>query len=231
MNSFLSAESQQNRQLLLIEQYVANQFNNVEAGHDLSHIERVYKNAIAINKKEKADSFLVEAAVLLHDIADEKLFIKEDAEAKLDLFFQEIQLNKTVANEIIDIIENVSFGNSIDKNIILSKEQKVVRDADRLDAIGAVGIARAFQYGGHKNRALIDIENPPQKYLSKEDYRNNNGSTINHFYEKLLLLKDKMETETGKELAQQRHDFMLSYLKQFYSEINFEGFSSLEGIK
>lgn len=225
MIKILSDTSQNNSYLREIETYVISQFTEVEAGHDLSHIARVYTNAITINKVEKADSFLVEAGALLHDITDDKLFIKEEAEVALHHFLKSINIEDELIFKIIDIIDNVSYSSSLNKQgEELSKEQKIVRDADRLDAIGAIGIARAFQYGGHKNRLLIDLDNPPVSNQSKEEYRNNNGSTINHFYEKLLLLKDKMETATGNKLAKKRHVFMKKFLGQFYDEIGFEGF-------
>ena len=207
-----------------IEAYVTEKMEPVDGGHDISHIKRVLSNAKKINEQEQADAFLVEAGVLLHDITDEKLFHKKQAEKDLNAFLKEINLEKELRHEIFRIINAVSFGAEFDEKIALSLVQKVVRDADRLDAIGAVGIARTFHYGGKKNRKMFDAAIAPQKYKSAQEYRKSKAPTINHFYEKLLLLKDRMETKTGKKLAGQRHEFMLGYLNQFYDEIGEEGF-------
>ncbi|MCW3786131.1 HD domain-containing protein [Plebeiibacterium sediminum] len=207
-----------------ISDYVNHKMESVDAGHDVSHINRVLHNAKEINKKEKADEFFVEAGVLLHDITDEKLFDKDQAEKELMQFLQGIGMSPIDIDRIQTIISVVSFGKEFDKKSDLTPEQKVVCDADRLDAIGAIGIARTFHYGGNKNREIFNQSIPPKKYNSTEEYRNSESPTINHFYEKLLLLKDKMETETGKALANDRHQFMLNYLKQFYNEIGVDGF-------
>ncbi len=199
--------------------YVKAKLSQVDAGHNFSHIERVLKNALVINKLEKGDSFLIEMGVLLHDIADEKLFDREVAETELKDFLKNINVKPEDVDSLFEIIHAVSFGNEFDVSHVLTVEQKIVRDADRLDAIGAIGIARTFHYGGSKNREIYNKSIPPQKYTSKEAYRSSTSPTINHFYEKLLLLKDRMETKEGKRLAEERHEFMQLFLKQFYDEM------------
>ncbi|WP_421945724.1 HD domain-containing protein [Pedobacter sp.] len=200
--------------------FVKKTLENAEAGHDWFHIERVFKTALNINKIEKGDELIVSFAALLHDIADPK-FNNGDEELGPNVasdFLKSINVNEHIINEVKLIIQNMSFKNSFDKAGYTSKEMNIVQDADRLDAIGAIGIARAFTYGGFKNRVLYDPEIKPEQHLSKESYKNTTAPTINHFYEKLLLLKDMMNTERGKAIAEKRHNFMLSYLEQFYSE-------------
>lgn len=200
--------------------FVKKTLANAEAGHDWFHIERVYKTAQNINKKENGDELVVAFAALLHDIADPKfnngdetLGPKMAAE-----FLESIHVDQAIIDHVKLIIENMSFKNSFDQNAFTSKEMQIVQDADRLDAIGAIGIARAFTYGGFKNRVLYDPAIKPEQHLSKETYKNTTAPTINHFYEKLLLLKDLMNTAAGKTIAEERHQFMLLYLKHFYSE-------------
>jgi uncharacterized protein len=201
---------------------VKQELQNAEGGHDWFHIERVWRNAKLIAQTENADLFVVELAALLHDIADSK-FNNGDEEIG-PRKTREILMMNSVSEGIIDhvvaIIENISFkgGNTI--KTFDSIELQIVQDADRLDAIGAIGIARTFNYGGYKNRALFDPTIQPNLNQSKEEYKNSTAPTLNHFYEKLLLLKDRMNTATGKQLAQQRHQFMESYLEQFYAEWN-----------
>ncbi len=207
-----------------ISAYVVRKMESVDAGHDFSHIKRVLHNAKEINKVEKANDFFIEAGVLLHDITDEKLFDKKEAEADLNLFLKDLGLPSKDIIRIQEIIKVVSFGKEFDERKALTLEQKVVCDADRLDAIGAIGIARTFHYGGNKNRELFNANIPPKQYHSTKEYRNSTSPTLNHFYEKLLLLKDRMYTYTGKTMAENRHRFMLDYLKQFYLEIGEKGF-------
>ncbi len=193
---------------------------DAEAGHDWFHIERVYKTAKHINSIEKADELTVALAALLHDIADSK-FNGGDEEIgpqKAGDFLASIGLDPKIIEEVKLIIKNLSFKASFGEISYFSKELDVVQDADRLDAIGAIGIARAFTYGGFKNRVLYNPEIKPNLQMNKEQYKNTTSPTINHFYEKLLLLKDLMKTETGKTMAEQRHQFMITYLEQFYSE-------------
>ena len=193
---------------------------NAETGHDWFHIERVYKTTQTINVIEKGDHLVVELAALLHDIADSK-FNNGDEEIgpqKAGEFLESIGVEKKIISHVQEIIRNLSYKASLGKITFKSKELDIVQDADRLDAIGAIGIARAFTYGGYKNRVLYDPEILSNLNMSKEEYKNTTAPTINHFYEKLLLLKDLMKTKTGKLMAQERHDFMLSYLDQFYAE-------------
>ena len=193
---------------------------NAEVGHDWFHIERVFKTTLTINTKERGDALVVSLAALLHDIADPK-FNDGDEEIgpnKAERFLESIGVDRTIIDHVKLIIKNMSFKNSFDAGGFSSKEMQIVQDADRLDAIGAIGIARAFTYGGFKNRVLYDPSIPPVENHSKESYKNTTAPTINHFYEKLLLLKDTMNTEAGKAIALERHQFMLNYLAQFYGE-------------
>lgn len=200
--------------------FVKEKLNGAEAGHDWFHIERVFNIAQNINSTEHGDPLIVALAALLHDIADSK-FNNGDEEAGPLLagqFMQTLQLPQDLIVHVQQIIRNMSFKASLGEVHFHSKELDIVQDADRLDAIGAIGIARAFTYGGFKNRVMYDpaiASNPGQ---DKESYKNSTSPTINHFYEKLLLLKDLMKTETGKALAIRRHAFMLNYLDQFYAE-------------
>jgi len=201
-------------------QFVKDTLAGAEAGHDWFHIARVYKNAIAINAVEKADEVVVALAALLHDIADAK-FNNGDEEIGPKMagdFLNTLDLDPQLIDHVQQIIRNLSYKASLGIVTFKSAALDVVQDADRLDAIGAIGVARAFTYGGYKNRVLYDPEIKPQLNMSKEEYKNSTTPTINHFYEKLLLLKDLMKTETGKKIAQQRHDFMRLYLEQFYNE-------------
>lgn len=202
-------------------EFVKQTLAGAEAGHDWFHIERVYKNAIAINAVEKADDLIVSLAALLHDIADAK-FNNGDEEIGPKIagdFLKTLDLDIQTIHHVQQIIRNLSYKSSLGTITFQSKELDVVQDADRLDAIGAIGIARAFTYGGYKNRVLYDPEIKPQLNMTKEEYKNSAAPTINHFYEKLLLLKDLMTTAAGKKLAEQRHDFMLAFLDQFYTEV------------
>jgi uncharacterized protein len=200
--------------------FVKRTLAGAEAGHDWFHIERVYKTALTINESAQADALVVSLAALLHDIADSK-FNNGDEEIGPRIageFMESLNLDPEIVLHVRQIILNMSYKASLGTVTFHSKELEVVQDADRLDAIGAIGIARAFTYGGFKNRVLYDPAIPPVENMSKEAYKNTTAPTINHFYEKLLLLKDLMRTEKGKAMAQQRHDFMLHYLEQFYSE-------------
>ena len=200
--------------------FVKNQLTNAEGGHDWFHIERVYKNALLIAEEEDCDITIVKLGALLHDIADSKF---HDGDEKIGpktarIFLESQNVAEDIISHVIAIIENISFkGGNFEKKFN-SKELEIVQDADRLDAIGAIGIARTFNYGGFKNRPLYNPNIQPNLNMSKEEYKNSESPTLNHFYEKLLLLKDKMNTETGKKIAQKRHDFMITYLSQFYAE-------------
>ena len=200
--------------------FVKETLEGAEAGHDWFHIERVFKIAKHINSIEHGDSLVVSLAALLHDIADSK-FNGGDEEIGPRIageFLQRLDLDAAVIEHVQQIIKNLSFKASLGEITFASKELDIVQDADRLDAIGAIGIARAFTYGGFKNRVLYDPEIKPVVNQSKEAYKNTVAPTINHFYEKLLLLKDLMKTTTGQQMAVERHAFMENYLSQFYAE-------------
>ena len=200
--------------------FVKKELENAEGGHDWFHIERVYKNAILISKTEKVDSFIVSLGALLHDIADSKFYNGDEAigPKKARDFLNREKVPEDVIAHVIKIIENISFKGGNKKQQFFSNELAVVQDADRLDALGAIGIARCFNYGGYKNRKLYDSEIKPNLNMSPEAYKASNSPTINHFYEKLLLLKDKMNTKTGKQIAQKRHEYVEGFLEQFYKE-------------
>ncbi|MGY4536079.1 uncharacterized protein ACVW0P_000473 [Mucilaginibacter sp. UYNi724] len=201
--------------------FVQDTLKDAEGGHDWWHIQRVYTNAKLIALTEDCDLLTVELAALLHDIADSK-FHNGDEEigpATAGKFLNSIDVDAAIVEHVQQIIRHMSFKASFNKTTFHSKELAVVQDADRLDAIGAIGIARAFSYGGFKDREIYNPNIKPNLNMSKEEYKNTKAPTINHFYEKLLLLKDKMNTETGKQMALQRHNFMGSFLEQFYSEV------------
>lgn len=205
-------------------QFVKKTLENAEGGHDWFHIERVWKNALLINKEEGGDEFIVQLGALLHDIADSKFHNGDETIGpKMAANFLAAQnVDQEVIDHVVKIIENISFKGGNVAQIFRSRELDIIQDADRLDALGAIGIARTFNYGGYKGRALYNPSIPPNLTMSKEEYKASNAPTINHFYEKLLLLKDRMNTRTGKEIALQRHQFMETFLDQFYSEWNGE---------
>lgn len=203
-------------------EFVKESLKGAESGHDWWHIERVWNNAKLLIKSEEVDPFIVELAALLHDIADSKFHDgdEEIGPKKAGEYLKSIGIEDSQIVHIQQIIRNMSFKASLGTLNFSSKEMEVVQDADRLDAIGAIGIARAFTYGGFKNRELYNPEIPPALNMTKEEYKSSDAPTINHFYEKLLLLKDKMNTPTGLRIAEERHQFMLTYLEQFYNEWN-----------
>ena len=204
--------------------FVKEKLENAEGGQDWFHIERVYKNAILISKEEDCDITIVKLGALLHDIADSKFHGGDESVGPKIAreFLSSENVSEEIITHVINIIENISFkGGNFEKKFT-SKELEIVQDADRLDAIGAIGIARTFNYGGFKNRQIFNPNIPPNLNMSKEEYKNSDAPTINHFYEKLLLLKDKMNTITGKKIAQERHRYMENFLSQFYSEWNGE---------
>lgn len=200
--------------------FVKEALQNAEGGHDWFHIERVYKNALLIAQQEDCNIEVVQLGALLHDIADSK-FHNGD-ETKGPKVAREFLDSQKVAEEtiqhVVGIIENISFKGGNLEQSFTSKELDIVQDADRLDALGAIGIARTFNYGGFKNRVLYNPEIPPKLGMSKEEYKNSESPTLNHFYEKLLLLKDRMNTATGRKIAEERHCFMEVFLAQFYAE-------------
>lgn len=200
--------------------FVKQQLENAEGGHDWFHIERVYKNALLIAEGEDCDLTVVKLGALLHDIADSKFHGGDETVGPKTAraFLESQNVSEDIILHVIAIIENISFkGGNFEKKFN-SKELEIVQDADRLDALGAIGIARTFNYGGFKNRPLYNPNIQPNMNMNKEEYKNSESPTLNHFYEKLLLLKDKMNTETGKKIAQKRHDFMITFLSQFYAE-------------
>jgi uncharacterized protein len=203
-------------------EFVKTELKNAEGGHDWFHIERVFKNTILISKDEKVDVFTVSLGALLHDIADPKFHNGDETIGpKIAAeFLKKENVDPKTITHVINIIKYISFKNSLSKTgkKFTSKELEVVQDADRLDAIGAIGIARCFNYGGFKNRTLYDPEILPNLEMTKEQYKKSDAPTINHFYEKLLLLKDKMNTKTGKKIAIERHQYMEQFLTQFYNE-------------
>ncbi|MEO6667975.1 MAG: HD domain-containing protein [Ferruginibacter sp.] len=200
--------------------FVKTTLQGAEGGHDWFHIERVWKNSKAIAATEEVNMFIVELAALLHDIADAKFNEGNEniGPEKARAFLQSLSVQEAIIEHVENIIRNISFKGGNFTAGFYSTELAVVQDADRLDALGAIGIARAFNYGGFKKRELYNPEIRPDLQMSKETYKKASAPTINHFYEKLLLLKDRMNTETGKRMAQERHDFMEEYLEQFYRE-------------
>ena len=201
--------------------FIKDELSQAEGGHDWFHIERVFRNTLLIAKDEQVDVLVVSLAALLHDIADPKFHggDEEIGPKKADTFMESLGLSAKVRGHVVDIIRRMSFKNSLEGEAgEESKELQVVRDADRLDAMGAIGIARAFSFGGYRGRALYDPEIAPRVGMSKAEYKKSSGPTLNHFYEKLLLLKDLMHTPAGKKLAEGRHAFMLEFLEAFYAE-------------
>lgn len=201
--------------------FVKETLKNAEGGHDWFHTKRVYNNALLISKTENVDVFIVKLGALLHDIADSKFHNGDETVgpqmAREFLFKQNV--DSLVIEHVVNIIKHISFKNSLENESgFSSKELEVIQDADRLDAIGAIGIARCFNYGGFKNRPIYDPEIKPNLNMTKKNYKTSASPTINHFYEKLLLLKGMMNTKTGKQLAEKRHQFMMLYLNQFYDE-------------
>lgn len=200
--------------------FVKETLKGAEGGHDFFHVERVYKNSLLIASEEEVDIFVVSLGALLHDIADSKFYKGDETIGikKARGFLDSQKVEGHVIVHVENIIKNISFKGGNFKQYFKSKELDVIQDADRLDAIGAIGIARCFNYGGFKNREIYNPEIPPKLDMTKEEYKSSTAPTINHFYEKLLLLKDKMNTKTGKRIAEKRHLFMEQFLRQFFDE-------------
>ena len=200
--------------------FVKETLAGAEGGHDWWHIYRVWNNAKHIANTESVDLFIVELGALLHDIADSKFHggDEEIGPKTARDFLHSLTVEETVITHVEQIIRNISFRGTYEIKTFTSPELSVVQDADRLDALGAIGIARTFNYGGSKGRGLYDPTDPPNLHLTKEEYKSNNGSSINHFYEKLLLLKNLMNTVTGRTMAENRHEYMEQFLTQFYAE-------------
>lgn len=200
--------------------WVRSELKDAEAGHDWFHIERVWTNTRLILESEPADQFIAQLGALLHDIADAKFHNGDDeiGPQKTREYLYRSGIDEETSMFVENIVRHISFKGGNTERTFHSAELAVVQDADRLDAMGAIGIARAFHYGGFKNRLLFDPSCPPDLAMSAEAYRKSSAPTINHFYEKLLLLKDRMNTATGRALAEERHRFMEAFLDQFYEE-------------
>ena len=212
------------KKIEFIQSEVKRTLQHAECGHDYSHAIRVMKNAELIAKSEGGNIEIIQAAALLHDVSDEK-FSNGNTVIGLKLtdnILKKAKFTKLEREQILDIIKNISYKGGFNAATIPSIECAIVQDADRLDAIGAIGVARAFHYGGYKNRELFNPEIEPQDFANADEYRNSNGPTINHFYEKLLKLKYLMNTPTAKQLAEPRHQFLESFLEEFLSEWNGE---------
>lgn len=208
--------------LAAAEAYVQKLFAGDSSGHDWWHVDRVRKVALQIAREERADLVTVELAALLHDVADWK-FAGGDHEAgpkQAKAWLLEQGASEELANHVATIVRELSFKGAGVATPMSSLEGACVQDADRIDAIGAIGVGRAFAYGGHKGRAMHDPSVPPQMHADFAAYKKNDGPTINHFYEKLLLLKDRINTTAGKRIASQRHDFLVQFLDQFLAEWN-----------
>ncbi|MFK7783172.1 HD domain-containing protein [Psychroserpens sp.] len=214
--------SEQIEHIELTKTFVKETLESAEGGHDWFHIQRVYKNSLLISKNETINIYIVSLGALLHDIADSKFHNGDESVGpkKAREFLFKINVDSVAIEHVVNIIENISFKGGNVAQHFSSNELNVVQDADRLDALGAIGIARTFNYGGFKNHKLYDPEIPPKLNMSKEEYKNSKAPTINHFYEKLLLLKDRMNTKTGKQIALRRHEYMEDFLQQFYEEWN-----------
>lgn len=192
------------------------------SGHDWFHIERVYNLATYICEKENGDEFIVKMTALLHDIDDWKFKKENNTDTTVtENFLKSMNINEKYINIILNIIKTMSFKGGVVDSTQHTLEGKIVQDADRLDAIGAIGIARAFAYGGSKNRLIYDPNIKPVEYTSLDDVKNKDNHTVNHFYEKLFKLKNLMNTDTAKHIALERHRFMELFLEEFYYEWNF----------
>jgi uncharacterized protein len=201
------------------EDYIASEFSGEGSGHDWFHVDRVRKMAIRIGEQESCDLFITEMAALLHDLDDWKLTDSRSiALSKSEKWLQEVGVSPKVSDLILKVIDEVSYKGARTETLVSSVEAAVVQDADRLDALGAIGIARTFAYGGHKNRLIYDPKVLPVMHSDFEEYKKSTAPTLNHFYEKLLLLKARMNTESAKTIAEGRHQFMENYLSQFYEE-------------
>ncbi|MCZ2127826.1 MAG: HD domain-containing protein [Anaerolineales bacterium] len=197
--------------------YVRREFADDASGHDWFHIERVWKTAAALCEIEKADSLITQLAALLHDLDDWK-FNESEEPLRARRWLESCAVEPALADSVCAIVKRVSYKGAGVADEMDSLEGKIVQDADRLDAIGAIGIARAFAYGGYKNRALYNPNSAPHMHANFEDYKKSKSDTINHFYEKLLLLKERMNTQSAKRIAEERHRVMENFLDQFMKE-------------
>lgn len=201
-------------------EFVKSQLADVESGHDWWHVYRVWKNSITIAEHEQVDMLVVELGALLHDVADAKFHNGDETAGprKAGEFLNNLGIDAVTQNHVIDIIRNISFKNTFETKAFTSRELEVVQDADRLDALGAIGIARTFNYGGYRNREIYNPSVPPNMNMDMETYKKSTSPTLNHFYEKLLLLKDLMNTQSGKRMAEGRHVFLEQFLERFHQE-------------
>lgn len=201
--------------------FIAGEFAFDGSGHDWFHVDRVRRLALRIGRTEGCDLFVTEMAALLHDLDDWKLSDSTSHfQARANKWLIDMDVEADISYRILKVIEDVSFQGAGTETLVSSAEGAVVQDADRLDAMGAIGIARTFAYGGHKNRLIYDPAVAPVMHADFQSYKKSNAPTVNHFYEKLLLLKDRMNTPTAKSIAEQRHRFMENYLEQFFNEWN-----------
>ncbi len=207
-------------------EFVRKELSKAEGGHDWWHTYRVWQNSklIAQSVENNSDPLVIELGALLHDIADSKFHGGDEnvGPEKAQIFLQSLHLPQEIIGHVVNIVRYVSFKNDLESRSFNSPELEIVQDADRLDAIGAVGIARAFSFGGHKGNPLYDPDISPVTSMDKETYKKRNGPTINHFYEKLLLLRERMNTPQGRAIAEERHQFMQIFLDQFFAEMNGE---------
>ncbi|WP_026464527.1 HD domain-containing protein [Adhaeribacter aquaticus] len=206
-------------------EFIKSKFSGESSGHDWWHVYRVWQNALYIARTEKADLFVVQLAALLHDVADWKFHDGDEyaGEKAARHYLEALQVPEITISNICQVIQEISYKGAGVNTPMSSLEGEIVQDADRLEAIGAIGIARAFAYGGYKGREIHNPEAQPELHASFEEYKKNAGPTTNHFYEKLLLLKDRMNTITGKTLAKERHEYMVNFLDQFYREWHISG--------
>lgn len=214
----MNSKIRQKSILSATEKHIRQTFETEGSGHDWWHIYRVWKLAVQIQKNEGGDLFIVEMAALLHDLDDWKLKEKDSQENKTQQWPESIEVTHAEQTKIIEVIQQVSFKGAGVETPALCAEAKIVQDADRLDAIGAIGIARTFAYGGNKNRLIYDPEIKPEMHQNFEAYKSSTAPTINHFYEKLLLLKERLNTDSAKEIAKGRHKFMEDFLHRFFKE-------------
>jgi uncharacterized protein len=199
--------------------YIKQEFSDDSSGHDWWHIHRVWKTSIAICEIENADPFIVQLAALLHDLDDWKFNdTGDETPLRAKAWLESCGVDSVITQTVCNIIMHISYKGAGVENEMVSLEGMIVQDADRLDAIGAIGIGRAFAYGGYKDRPLYDPDSPPHMHASFEEYKNSKSATINHFYEKLFLLKDRMNTSAAKQIAEQRHELMVKFLDQFMKE-------------
>ncbi len=200
--------------------FVQNKLQGESSGHDWWHVYRVWKNSIHISRRENTDQFVIQLAALLHDIADWKFHGGNEnigPEVARE-WLEKLNVEEDIISQVVEIVKDISFKGAGVKTPMKTIEGMVVQDADRLDAMGAIGIGRTFAYGGYKGCEMYNPSIKPVMHESFEQYKNSKGPTVNHFYEKLLLLKDLMNTETAKEIAEDRHKFMEQFLDQFFKE-------------